>query len=152
MLYERYQPGTLTIFTNGETPNFAEDTTKILKAYKIAVKTSPIKEILGEEKGKVLKGFQMEDGDEVETDITFVSLGMIIYNELALQLGADVDERGFVKTDEAGLSSVNGLYVAGDLKANSKKQIYTAWDEAVNSANAINQKIRQEKRLKLLNP
>ncbi|MES2528627.1 MAG: NAD(P)/FAD-dependent oxidoreductase [Bdellovibrionota bacterium] len=151
MLYERYQPSKLTIFTNGETPTFAPDTEKIIQAYNIEVKTSPIKEILGEEKGKVLKGFQLEDGEEVKTDITFVSLGMIVYNELALQVRADVDERGFVKTDETGLTSVNGLYVAGDLKANSKKQIYTAWDEAVNSANAINQKLRQEKRSRLLN-
>jgi thioredoxin reductase (NADPH) len=94
----------------------------------------------------VLKGFLLEDGEEVQTDITFVSLGMIVYNELALEAGAAVDERGFVKTDDNGLTSVNGLYVAGDLRANSKKQIYTAWDQAVNCANSINQKLRAERR------
>jgi thioredoxin reductase (NADPH) len=151
MLYERYQPTSLTILTNGETPSFDEDIKKILQAYAITVNTSPIKEILGDEKGKVLRGFELVDGEVVETDITFVSLGMLVYNELALQVGAEVDARGFVKTDETGHTNVNGLYVAGDLKANSKKQIYTAWDEAVNSANAINQKIRQERRSKLLN-
>jgi thioredoxin reductase (NADPH) len=147
LLHERYQ-SKVTIFTHGEKPDFADDTAKLISAYQIDVKTSPIKEIMGDEKGKVLKGFELESGEKIETDITFVSLGMIVYNELAVEAGAAVDERGFVKTDEAGLTNVPGLYVAGDLRANSKKQIYTAWDEAVNSANAINLKLRQGKRPK----
>lgn len=149
LLHERYRPEKLTILTNGEATSFAEDTTKLIQAYKIEVETSPIKEILGEEKGKVLKGFELESGKNIETDITFVSLGMIVYNELAIEAGAAVDERGFVKTDDMGLTNVPGLYVAGDIRANSKKQIYTAWDESVNSANAINMKLRQERRPKL---
>lgn len=149
LLYERYRPESLTILTNGETPTFADDTSKLIKAYGIQIETSPIKEILGEEKGKVLKGFELVSGKVVSTDITFVALGMIVYNELAIEAGAEVDERGFVKTDEVGLTNVSGLYVAGDLRANSKKQIYTAWDEAVNSANSINMKLRQERRPKI---
>ncbi len=149
LLHERYQPQSLTILTNGEPTSFAEDTSKLIQAYKIQVETSVVKEILGDEKGKILNGFELENGKTVSTDITFVSLGMIVYNELALEAGAAVDERGFVKTDEVGLTNVSGLYVAGDLRANSKKQIYTAWDESVNSANAINMKLRQERRPKL---
>ncbi len=150
MLHERYQPQKLTIFTNGENADFSDDTKKLIEHYKFDVKTSPIKEILGEEKGKILKGFELESGETVETDITFVSLGMIVYNELALEAGAAVDERGFVKTDESGLTNVSGLYVAGDLRANAKKQIYTAWDQAVSSANAINMKLRADKRPKFI--
>jgi thioredoxin reductase (NADPH) len=63
-------------------------------------------------------------------------------------LGAELDERGFVKADDSGLTSVPGLYVAGDLKANTRKQIYTAWEHAVSAANAINQKLRQLRRPK----
>lgn len=146
MLYERYELPALTIFTNGETPSFATDTQKLLDAYGIEIMTSPIAEILGEEKGKVLKAFQLEDGSQIELDICFVSLGMIVYNELAKDVGADIDERGFVKADESGQTSVPNLYVAGDLKAGTRKQIYTAWDSSVSAANAINQKIRVEKR------
>lgn len=148
LLHERYQPERLTILTNGETPSFADDTSKLIKAYGIQIETSPVKEILGEDKGKILRGFELESGTIVSTDITFVSLGMIVYNELAKEAGADVDERGFVKTDDVGHTNISGLYVAGDLRANSKKQIYTAWDQAVSSANAINMKLRQERRPK----
>lgn len=146
MLYERYQPSELTIFTHGKTPQFAEDTSQLIRAYGIKVKTEIIAGIQGEEKGKVLKAFELETKEICPLDISFVSLGMLVYNDLALQLEAEVDERGFVKADESGLTSVAGLYVAGDLKAGVKKQIYTAWDTAVNAANAINQKIRQQKR------
>ncbi len=77
-------------------------------------------------------------------------MGMIVYNELALEVGAEIDERGFVKADTTGLTSIANLYVAGDLKAGTKKQIYTSWDTAVDAANAVNQKVRSSKRATLL--
>jgi thioredoxin reductase (NADPH) len=146
MLYERYRPQKMTIFTHGEKALFAEDTSKLIKAYGIQVNEQSIDSILGEEKGKVLQGFRLKDGNEIKLDICFVALGMIVYNELAKMVGADLDERGFVKADESGLTSVPNFYVAGDLKAGTKKQIYTAWDHAVNAANAINQKLRIARR------
>jgi thioredoxin reductase (NADPH) len=146
LLHERYSPPELTIMTNGQEPEFQEDTLKLLKLYNIRVIKETIKEIQGEEKGRILKGFVFEDGNIIQSEMCFVALGMIVYNELAKELGADLDERGFVKADEAGLTNVSHLYVAGDLKANTKKQIYTSWDNAVNSANAINLKLRQMKR------
>ena len=148
MLYERYKPSNMHILTNGKKPEFQADTQKLIDTYGIKVREEVISDIIGQDKGKVLEAFILEDGSRVETDICFISLGMIIYNELAKQLGAELDERGFVKADESGLTSVPGLYVAGDLKANTKKQIYTAWDHAVNSANAINMKLRAARRSK----
>lgn len=149
MLHERYQTPALTILTNGKPTEFSPETESLLKAYEIGIETAPIKSILGEERGRTLRGFVLESGGEIETDIAFVSLGMLVYNQLAVEAGARVDERGFVLTDETGLTNIAGLYVAGDLRANAKKQIYTAWDQAVNSANAINQKLRQERRPKI---
>jgi thioredoxin reductase (NADPH) len=150
MLFERYQPQSMTILTHGKSPQFQEETLRLINLYQIQVITSPIEEILGQDKGKKLDGFKLEDGQNIYADICFVSLGMIIYNQLAKSLGADLDERGFVKADENGLTSISGLYVAGDLKANTRKQIYTAWDHAVSAANAINLKIRTSRRQQLL--
>lgn len=148
MLYERYQAGNFHILTNGKTPDFGEDTKKLISQYGIRVVQTEIRSIEGEEKGKVLKAFHLLDGTRVETDICFVALGMIVYNELAKQVGAEIDERGFVKGDENGQTSVPGLFVSGDLKANTRKQIYTAWDNAVSAANAINLKLRASRRPK----
>ena len=151
MLHERYAPPEMTILTNGQEANFAADTLKLLKLYNIRVLSAPIAEIQGEDKGKVLKGFKLEDQNIVQAEMSFVSMGMLVYNELAKQVEAEVDERGFVKADINGLTSVSGLYVAGDLRSNTRKQIYTAWDTAVSAANIINQNLRTEKRNKLLN-
>ncbi|MGE3608998.1 MAG: NAD(P)/FAD-dependent oxidoreductase [Bacteriovoracaceae bacterium] len=150
MLQERYSPKEFFILTNGEKAQFQADTKQLIDLYNIKIFETPIRDILGEERGKILKGFTLEDGTQISVDISFVALGMIVYNDLAKQLDAKLDERGFVLADESGLSSVDGLYVAGDLKANTKKQIYTAWDSAVNAANSINQKLRLEKRQKII--
>jgi thioredoxin reductase (NADPH) len=146
MLYERYQPKSMTILTNGKSSEFEADTKKLIETYGIRVMESPIESIEGENRGEVLKSFTLQDKTQIQSDLCFISLGMIIYNELAKELGAELDERGFVKTVESGESSVAGLFVAGDLRANAKKQIYTAWDHAVNAANAINMKLRASKR------
>lgn len=146
MLHERYAPSSTVILTNGEETRFQPETQKLLELYRIRTQTAPIESILGSEKGKILSGFKLKSGEIISCDIAFVSLGMLVYNDLAKLLGVELDERGFVKTDESGKASVDGLYVAGDLRANTKKQIYTAWDTAVTAANAINQKLRQEKR------
>jgi thioredoxin reductase (NADPH) len=150
LLFERYGSPDMTILTNGRPANFQPDTQKLIDLYKIQVQTASIEEIIGEEKGKILKAFKLGDGKTIETDISFVALGMIVYNDLAKQLGAELDERGFVKASDSGLTSVPGLYVAGDLKANTRKQIYTAWDHAVSAASAINLLLRSERRKRLL--
>jgi thioredoxin reductase (NADPH) len=150
MLRERYLCPEMTILTNGMDANFQKETQKLIDLYKIRVLTSPIKRILGEDKGVILKGFELEDEIIVHAEMSFVAMGMIVYNELAKQLGAELDERGFVKAAENGLTSIEGLYVAGDLKANTRKQVYTAWDHAVSAATAINLIIRTRNRQKLL--
>lgn len=145
MLYERYQCTEMTILTNGEKEEFDLESLELMKRYHFKIVSEKIESILGEPKNKKLEGFKTANFT-VLADYAFVALGMIIYNHLAKMLGAELDQRGFVKTDLKGKTSVEGLYVAGDLRANTKKQIYTAWDTAVDSADEINAMIRREKR------
>jgi thioredoxin reductase (NADPH) len=146
MLYERYHCPLVTIITNGETPQFDEESKALIERYKFNIVTEAITEIKGEPKNKILNSFVC-GSREVKADYAFIALGMIVYNELAKGLGANLDARGFVTTDTKGKSSVEGLYIAGDLRANTKKQIYTAWDTAVDSADDINILIRRKKRI-----
>jgi thioredoxin reductase (NADPH) len=150
ILHERYQPKSMTILTNGEKITLSEKEKQLCELYNIKILTQKIIDVKGNAKEAKLESYILEDQTEFKTSFSFVSLGMIVYNELAVGLGADVDERGFVKTDAKGLSSVENLYVAGDLRANTKKQIYTSWDTAVDSADAINSKTRRAKREELL--
>jgi thioredoxin reductase (NADPH) len=145
MLYERYLTPSMSILTNGEVPQFEEDVLKIMNTYGFKIITENIERISGDAKNKKLDFFETKN-HKVEADFAFVALGMVVYNELAKMLGANLDERGFVVTDSKGKSTIEGLYVAGDLRANTKKQIYTAWDTAVDSADEINMIIRRKKR------
>ena len=152
MLYERYETPSMTVLTHGEKPQFDDEVTKLMKLYGIEVKTEVIVGFDGDSSAKNtrLDALIFEDGSKLKAQMGFISLGSIVYNELAKSLGAEVDGRGFVVTDAKGHSSVQGLYVAGDLRANIKKQIYTAWDTAVDSLDAINAILRRQKRQKLL--
>ena len=145
MLHERYHPPAMTILTNGEESQFDEDVLALMSRYKFEIVSGKIESIIGDAKNKKLEIFKTANQD-VHADFAFIALGMIVYNELAKMLEAKTDQRGFVITDEKGKTSVDGLYVAGDLRANVKKQIYTAWDTAVDSADEINTLIRRKKR------
>lgn len=145
-LCEKYQLSNTSILTNGNLPEFSPTLLKQLQDRNIKVFESPIQEVLGDEEHKHLTGFRLESGETVDAEMGFVSLGIRPNNQLALQLGAQVDENGLVITDPIGESSVSNLFVIGDLRANRMKQIYTAWQDAVDSVQLINQRIRETKK------
>jgi len=150
ILKERYDCPNVTILTHGQKPQFDQKAKELIELYKFDVEEEEIEQVLGDEKTGKLDGFILCCGTSVYSQIAFVALGMIIYNELAVSLGAKTDERGFVIGQKDGLTNIDGLYVCGDLKANTKKQIYTAWDNAVDSADSVNRILRTEKRQRLL--
>ncbi|MGZ3788141.1 MAG: NAD(P)/FAD-dependent oxidoreductase [Bacteriovorax sp.] len=150
MLHERYQCPEMYILTNGEEPQFDEESRSLIARYGFKVVSEKIESIVGNGKLKKLEGFQTAS-QTISVDFAFIALGMIVYNELAKMLGAGLDQRGFVIADGKGKTSIDGLYVAGDLRANAKKQIYTAWDHAVDSADEINLLIRRKKRIETSN-
>jgi thioredoxin reductase len=53
-------------------------------------------------------------GDELVRDALFVQPKLELASDLAASLGADLHETGTVSVDDVGLSTVPGLYVAGD--------------------------------------
>lgn len=142
LLAEKYHPPALTLLTNGHAPQFSEEMTKHFRAFKIAIHTSPIYDVFGHQAGQ-LSGFKLENGETVDAQMAFVALGIRPNNQLALQLGASVDGRGLVLTNHEGESSVPNLFVIGDLRAESLKQIYTAWQHAVETLQVINRRIRE---------
>jgi thioredoxin reductase (NADPH) len=153
ILRERYNNPNVSILTHGKKPEFDEQAQKLIKLYHFDVYEDEIEQVLGDPRSGKLEGFSMCCGElAVQVDMAFVSLGMIVYNDLAKQLGAELDDRGFVIGDpKTGETNIPNLYVSGDLKANTKKQIYTGWDNAVDAADHINRKLRAAKRERLMN-
>lgn len=144
ILHERYEVP-ITILTHGKELELSDEVAALVEKYKFKIIKEEVTGFQGKEKG-ILSQIELSGGQLINVDICFVSLGMIVYNELAQMLGAELDERGFVKANVQGETNISNLYVAGDLKANTRKQIYTAWDHAVSAANDINQRIRKQRR------
>lgn len=150
MLYERYRPPSMHLLSHGEKFEYDETTREIMDMYGIQRHQSTILKLHGDAKENRFEGFTLENGSRLSVNMGFISLGMIVYNDLAKQVNAAVDARGFVVADNSGLTNVAGFYVAGDVMAGVKKQVYTAWDTAVNAADAINMRIRSSDREKAL--
>ena len=161
MLHERYGTRVL-LLTNGEPLTASEETRLLLSEYDIPAQTSRVVEILDPEgvpKGKELRGFRLEEGTLVEARFGMVVMGLHrVYNDLARQLGAELDARdgapelAHVLVEDANSeTSVRGLFAIGDMSRRrghspSFKQIYTAQEYAVRAVNAIDWRIRRARR------
>jgi len=74
----------------------------------------------------------------------YCALGLQVHNGLALQLGADCGEDGYVRVDAHGATTVQGLYAAGDL-AEGLNQVAVAAGNAAIAATAIHRSLLHER-------
>ena len=93
LLKERYEVPEMVVLTNGQTPEFSDEVKKLHKVYDVKVETAAIVDVVGDAKELRLDGFKLENGSLIDSQISFVSLGMIVYNELAKEAGAELDDR-----------------------------------------------------------
>lgn len=146
MMADRYGHERVQILTNGLEESFSPEVLELAEAYGMSVHRSPIAAVRGDARGDGLEGFTLADGSAVDTDCAIVSLGAIVYNDLLKQLGAELDATGRPVLGERYETSVPGVFAVGDLVAGHKMQVYTAWDEAVDAADAVDARLRAEKR------
>ena len=84
-----------------------------------------------------LQGVEMSDGRVVRRDAVFVPPRFVPNNGILVDLGCDLDEQGWVRTDATGQTSVPGVWVAGNV-SNPRAQVITAAGEGSAAAIAIN--------------
>ena len=160
-MHERYGIR-VALLTNGEPLNASEETRLLLSEYDIGAHSARVVEILdpeGVRKGKELRGFRLEDGKVIEARFGMVVMGLHrVYNDLARQLGGELDARdaapemAHVLVDDAhSETSVRGLFAIGDMSRRrgpgpSLKQIYTAQEYAVRAVNTIDWRLRRARR------
>ncbi len=94
-------------------------------------------EIVGDAEGKVVKvvGTDKTTGEkvEIETDGVFIFVGLKPNNEfLGGQL--ETDEIGLIKTDANLMSSMKGVFVAGDIRSGATMQVASAVGEGATAA------------------
>jgi thioredoxin reductase (NADPH) len=89
---------------------------------------SEVREITGD---KIVRAIKIEDKKtgtvkELPADGVFVAIGYVANNEIAAQLGLELDEQGYIKTDLMTMrTSLPGVYAAGDITG-APKQIVVA--------------------------
>ncbi len=93
-----------------------------------ALWNTEVREISGD---KIVKAIKVEDKQtgkvrDMAVDGVFVAIGYIPNNDLAKQLGIELDDQGYIKTDLATMrTSLPNVYAAGDITG-APKQIVVA--------------------------
>ena len=146
VLIERYGLENVSVLSHGLEPKYSEESIELAAAYGIEFQHSSIASVLGDPKANGLEGYKLDDGTIVDTNCTFIALGIIPYNQLLKDIDAELSTDGRAIVSDKYESSVAGFFVVGDLVSGRKAQVYTAWDEAVDAADAINGRIRLDKR------
>ncbi len=78
------------------------------------IENDDIAEIVPDSKANKMKGILSKGNKFYETDVLFYHLGQTIQNDIASQLGCELDE-GYVKVDKKQQTTVSNVYAAGDL-------------------------------------
>ena len=87
------------------------------------------------DEGKLIGVRYLENGLEktVSCDGVFLAVGLIPDNERFTNV-ADIDERGYFKADEYGLTRTGNIFVAGDCRSKNLRQVATACSDGANAA------------------
>ncbi len=99
-----------------------------------------VAEITGD--GKV-ESLLLDTGAKLNVQGIFVAVGMIPQTAPVKDLVA-LDESGYIKAGEDGITSEPGFYVAGDVRTKELRQIITAAADGANAANSAIQYILRQ--------
>jgi thioredoxin reductase len=131
----------IVYFTDGQPPPSEEKATVLAKK-KIRIVCDPI-DRLDHEDGR-LTHVVLESGQTIARSALFLHHGQVPATTFATDLGCRVDpEKGIVKCDAHGRTSVTGVYVAGDLSGRAEFAIVAA-GEGARAAHAIVCDLREE--------
>lgn len=95
-------------------------------------------EIIGENKVEKLK---LKNGKELDVDGVFIAVGLEPNSKL-LEGIADM-ENGFIKADESGTTSAEGIFAAGDVRTKRLRQISTAVSDGANCVHSVEEFINK---------
>jgi thioredoxin reductase (NADPH) len=143
LMIERYRLADVVLLTHGVEPKFSPEFSVLAEAYGVQPKTARIVEVLGDPDGDGLQGFRLEDGSKVVTDRVILALGRVVFNQLVTAVGGQVDEDGRVIVSDRFETSVPGLFAVGDVVADARVELYSAWDQGLEAADEINRRLSE---------
>jgi thioredoxin reductase len=125
----------LVVFTCG-VGEISESEERALTARGIHVERREVADI--EHVQSTMTGVRLADGEVIARDAGFVRPIWTPMVEFVEGLGVERDERGLVRVDADGRTSVAGVYAAGDTTAPGPQQLIVAAGEGAHTAAAIN--------------
>jgi thioredoxin reductase (NADPH) len=128
----------VTLVTGRRRRRIDADRVRLLEERGVTVVQAPIgkyRHAAGQIQALVLVG---ESPASIQCEMVFVSTPKRPRTKLARRLGARADAAGYLLTDDAGRTTVPGLYAAGDATAGHSHQVTTAAHLGSKAATAIN--------------
>ena len=97
-----------------------------------------VTEICGEDMVEklVLSNVKTKEQTELEVNGIFIAVGIVPDTEL-LQGVVQMDEKGYILSDELGNTSVPGIFAAGDCKKKRLRQVITAVADGANAVTGV---------------
>ena len=94
-----------------------------------------VEKLIGQDslEGIVVKNTKTNEQTELKLDGMFVAIGLVPQNEAFADV-VSLDERGYVASNEACLTNANGIFVAGDCRTKTIRQVVTASADGATAA------------------
>ena len=107
----------VTLVTDGRAFEGDDDASRALRKHDVEILEDPVEEFLTEEviDGARMKGARLHSGRVLEATKAFFSIAHEPRVELARSLGCEIDDDGYLVVDRHGLTTVDGVYAAGDV-------------------------------------
>jgi thioredoxin reductase (NADPH) len=129
------------LMTNGEKPGWDESHDHWLREHHVPMHLDKITHV--EHAKGHLKSVTIAVDVTIAADCLFTTRGDLFHNQLARQVGAELDADGQVRVDECKRTNVPGLYAAGCVTPANCQMIIAAGEGAV-AAQSINRAIFEE--------
>lgn len=133
----------LVLLTHGHPPELPDKSREALERFDIPVVTDVIDRLEGD--AGCIQRVVFHDGGALELDAMFVHIASGPGSTLAADLGCEADEDGILEVDKNHLTTVPGVYAAGDIIPGSRLAIRAA-AEGVRAAVGIHKSLIPEER------
>ena len=129
------------LLTRGAEPEWSEETARMLANHPIDVIEADVIGVRNGEDGW-LEALEFDDGSVRAYRGGFAMYGAEYNNELARELGCEINDDGSVAVDEHGRTNVDGVYAVGDLTA-GHNQVPVALGEGAKAGISIHWRLRE---------
>jgi len=100
-----------------------------------------VERLIGEEK---LEAVELDNSEKMKVDGLFIEIGSIPNSDLAEEVGINLTEDGYIKTDEERRTNIPGIYAAGDVIDSPLKQAITAAGQGSEAASTAYEELKKE--------